>query len=172
MTEFERTQQDEPGQAAGPLTGHTAAEKTAAEKTSVEKNTVTGTGTGTGSGSGSGTDEPAPLVASPEGHERSARHFDHGTGDGDLHTELVPTGTRDELAGRLRHAVTGFVDEPRASVEEADHILEDLTASLTETLASRRDTLRTSWQDSKDDTEQLRIALRDYRETAERLLRL
>ncbi|MFZ3570798.1 hypothetical protein ACOKM5_28120 [Streptomyces sp. BH097] len=85
---------------------------------------------------------------------------------------LVPTGEREELEGRLRHALTGFVDEPRAAVEEADHVLEDLTARLTETLASHRHTLRTSWQDSTEDTERLRLALRDYRETAERLLRL
>ncbi|MER5441787.1 hypothetical protein [Streptomyces sp. NPDC002790] len=85
---------------------------------------------------------------------------------------LFPTGERDALEGRLRHALTGFVDEPRAAVEEADHVLEDLTARLTETLAGHRHTLRTSWQGSTEDTERLRIALRDYRETAERLLRL
>ncbi|MGW2339989.1 hypothetical protein [Streptomyces sp. NPDC001661] len=86
--------------------------------------------------------------------------------------DLVPTGEREELEGRLRHALTGFVDEPRASVEEADHVLEDLTARLTETLASHRRTLRTTWQGSTDDTERLRLALRDYRETTERLLKL
>ncbi|WP_407700859.1 hypothetical protein [Streptomyces endophyticus] len=86
--------------------------------------------------------------------------------------DLVPAGEREELEGRLRHALTGFVDEPRAAVEEADHVLEDLTARLTETLAGHRHTLRTSWQGSTEDTERLRLALRDYRETAERLLRL
>lgn len=86
--------------------------------------------------------------------------------------DLVPTGEREELEGRLRHALTGFVDEPRASVEEADHVLEDLTARLTETLASHRRTLRTTWQGSTEDTERLRLALRDYRETTERLLKL
>ncbi|MFI6872525.1 hypothetical protein ACIBL6_03680 [Streptomyces sp. NPDC050400] len=94
-----------------------------------------------------------------------------GAGDS-ARAELVPHDTRDELSGRLRHAVTGFVDEPRAAVEEADHVLEDLTARLAETLAGRRRTLRTSWQDATEDTEQLRLALRDYRETAEKLLRL
>lgn len=87
-------------------------------------------------------------------------------------SELMPEGEREELQGRLRHALAGFVDEPRAAVEEADHVLEDLTARLTETLAGHRRTLRTSWQGSTEDTEQLRLALRDYRETAERLLRI
>ncbi|WP_373921857.1 hypothetical protein [Streptomyces sp. T12] len=50
---------------------------------------------------------------------------------------------------------------------------------MTEAVAQRRRTLRGSWQSmeaaedepgSSTDTEQLRLALRDYRELAERLL--
>ncbi|MFJ8955764.1 hypothetical protein ACIRO1_37320 [Streptomyces sp. NPDC102381] len=120
-------------------------------------------------GAGRGVDpavgrEAGPVAGGQAGPERGARA---GRRYG-----LVPAGERDELEGRLRHALTGFVDEPRASVEEADHVLEDLTARLAETLAGHRRTLRTSWQGSPDDTEQLRQALRDYRETAERLLSL
>ena len=78
----------------------------------------------------------------------------------------------------MRHAVGGFVDEPRASVEEADHVLEELAARFTDAVARRRRTLRTSWQatgageNATADTEQLRLALRDYREMTERLLRI
>ncbi|MEU6842301.1 hypothetical protein ABZ930_10565 [Streptomyces sp. NPDC046716] len=158
---------------------------------------ATGTGTGTGTSrpvtadkpadpplgtplrdkdktAGPVADEPGPLVAGAEGHEPGAHHARH-TGHGahaDPATRLVPAGTHDDLTDRLRQAVTGFVDQPRAAVEEADHVLEDLTARLAETLAGRRRTLRTSWQESADDTERLRLALRDYRETAEKLLNL
>ncbi|MFD8566174.1 hypothetical protein [Streptomyces sp. NPDC059639] len=123
---------------------------------------------------GPAADEPGPLVAGTEGHERSTHHrdHDHDNGHGTTAERLVPTGTHDELSGRLRQAVTGFVDQPRAAVEEADQVLEDLTAQLAETLAGRHRTLRTSWQESADDTERLRLALRDYRETAEKLLNL
>ncbi|MGP3771944.1 hypothetical protein ACTWJ8_14005 [Streptomyces sp. SDT5-1] len=106
-------------------------------------------------------------TAEPVRAEDTAAKPVRGRGSG-----LVPEGEREELQGRLRHALAGFVDEPRAAVEEADHVLEDLTARLTETLAGHRRTLRTSWQGSTEDTEQLRLALRDYRETAERLLRI
>ncbi|MFG2947340.1 hypothetical protein [Streptomyces adustus] len=100
----------------------------------------------------------------------------------------------DKLTLRLRQAVAAFVDEPRGSVEEADQVLEEIAARFTEAVARRRRTLRTSWQSpdkatgkstgrSTDkqaearpavgaDTEQLRLALRDYRELAERLLRV
>ncbi|MFC3345856.1 hypothetical protein ACFOOM_00075 [Streptomyces echinoruber] len=73
--------------------------------------------------------------------------------------------------------MTGFVDGPREAVQEADHVLEELASRFTEALAHRRRTLRTAWQSADEggpatstDTEQLRLALRDYRELAQRLL--
>ncbi|MFJ3226679.1 hypothetical protein ACIPJS_25515 [Streptomyces sp. NPDC086783] len=101
-----------------------------------------------------------------------------GTGDtsrgGD--SPLLPHEESDKLAKRLQQAVGGFIDEPRASVEEADHVLEEVAARFTDAITQRRRALRSSWQTSGEskgataDTEQLRLALRDYREMAERLL--
>ncbi|WP_247699183.1 MULTISPECIES: hypothetical protein [unclassified Streptomyces] len=92
---------------------------------------------------------------------------------------LLAPGESDRLGRRLHQAVTGFVDAPRASVEEADRVLEEITARFTDAVAHRRRTLRTSWQEAgpdggapSTDTEQLRLALRDYRELADRLMRL
>jgi hypothetical protein len=95
-----------------------------------------------------------------------------GNGDGALlsHDEC------DKYSLRLQHAVGGFVDGPRASVEEADHVLEELTTEFTDAMTRRRRTLRTTWQAAGEgdtaDTEKLRLALRDYREVTERLLHL
>ncbi|CAM5370910.1 hypothetical protein [Streptomyces viridochromogenes] len=116
-----------------------------------------------------------------ETHTSHGTHVAHGahepgkhgaTGAGATHAALLPDGERDRLELRVRDAVTHFVDRPRAAVEEADGAVEDLLGRLTEALAERRSTLRRSWQDSDGtaDTEQLRLALRDYRELAERLL--
>jgi hypothetical protein len=94
---------------------------------------------------------------------------------------LLPNDECDTLAARIQHAVAEFVDRPRDAVEEADHVLEELTARFTDAVNSRRRTLRGSWQlgeGAKDDTvttadtEQLRLALRDYRELTERLLHM
>jgi hypothetical protein len=75
--------------------------------------------------------------------------------------------------------LAGFVDAPRASVEEADRVLEEITARFTEAVTQRRQSLRASWKEPGEgggapstDTEQLRLALRDYREMADRLMRL
>ncbi|MFE9673073.1 hypothetical protein ACFYO5_02935 [Streptomyces sp. NPDC006259] len=96
-------------------------------------------------------------------------------------SSLLPHDECDKLSSRMRHAVAGFVDRPRDSVEEADQVLEDLATRFTEAVNDRRRTLRGSWQlaDGKKnpaaataDTEQLRLALRDYRELTDRLLHL
>ncbi|MGW0823530.1 hypothetical protein [Streptomyces sp. NPDC002845] len=84
----------------------------------------------------------------------------------------------DKLTLRLQHAVSGFVDGPKDSVEEADHVLEEAATRFTDAMTQRRRTLRASWQSTGEDkptstdTEQLRLALRDYRELTERLLRI
>jgi hypothetical protein len=106
-------------------------------------------------------------AASPTGSADPADR--HGT------TRLLPHDECDKLELRLRNAVSGFVDGPRDAVEEADHVVEEIAGRFSEALTRRRRTLRMSWQDgegkaTRPDTEQLRLALRDYRELAERLL--
>ncbi|MFD7795610.1 hypothetical protein [Streptomyces sp. NPDC059759] len=91
---------------------------------------------------------------------------------------LLPGDEYDKFSERMRHAVGGFVDGPEASVEEADHVLEELASRFTEAVSQRRRSLRTSWQSggegkaSAADTEKLRLALQDYREMTERLLHI
>jgi hypothetical protein len=104
-----------------------------------------------------------------------ARH----DGDRTPAARLLRLDDTDKLTARLQHAVAGFVDAPRDAVQEADRALQELTERFTEAVTERRRTLRRSWQDdgvgedkaeAATDTEQLRLALRDYRELAERLL--
>ncbi|WP_371597732.1 hypothetical protein [Streptomyces sp. NBC_00564] len=90
----------------------------------------------------------------------------------DHDARLLPQDECDKFELRIRHAVGGFVDEPRDAVAEADQVLEELAARFTDAVSRRRTKLRTSWQEKTGaDTEQLRLALRDYREVTERLLR-
>ncbi|MFB9351300.1 hypothetical protein ACFFUA_28350, partial [Streptomyces heliomycini] len=115
-------------------------------------------------------------------HEGDRAPFGTGThhdGDRSSGARLLRLDDTDKLTAQLQHAVAGFVDAPRDAVQEADRALQELTERFTEAVTERRRTLRRSWQDngtdegkttSATDTEQLRLALRDYRELAERLL--
>ncbi|MCX5370281.1 hypothetical protein OG613_15080 [Streptomyces sp. NBC_00015] len=164
--------------------------------------TGTGSETGAGGpargrAAGAGRDA-GPLSASGEGAQ--PRHRDTGEVDTVTGREptaaaaehrghgesLLPDGECDRIASRMRQAVVGFVDGPRDAVVEADQVLEELAAQFTDAVDRRRRTLRGSWQSGSEggkdrsataaatatDTEQLRLALRDYRELTERLLHL
>ncbi|WSN45433.1 hypothetical protein OG736_14340 [Streptomyces sp. NBC_01334] len=151
-----------------------------------------------GRAAGAGRDA-GPLSASGEGAQ--PRHRDAGAVDTVTGREptaaaaaehrghgasLLPDDECDRIASRMRHAVVGFVDGPRDAVAEADQVLEELAAQFTDAVDRRRRTLRGSWQSGSEggkdrsatatatatDTEQLRLALRDYRELTERLLHL
>jgi hypothetical protein len=68
---------------------------------------------------------------------------------------------------------TGFVDEPRRTVEDADKLVAAVMQRLAEGFASERSGLEKQW-DSGDNvsTEDLRLALQRYRSFFDRLLKL
>ncbi|WP_369250617.1 hypothetical protein [Streptomyces sp. R41] len=94
--------------------------------------------------------------------------------DRELGPELVPQSDRDKFTLRLQQALGTFVDSPRQAVEEADTVLDEVVTRFTDTLTERRRVLRTGWQDpdTNAQTEELRLALRSYREITERLLHI
>jgi hypothetical protein len=78
-----------------------------------------------------------------------------------------------EVQGRWRELQASFVDDPSESVQRADGLVSEVVESLTSTLTSRTSALRDRWKDAEtSDTEELRLALRDYRSVLERLLAL
>jgi hypothetical protein len=68
---------------------------------------------------------------------------------------------------------TGFVDEPRKAVQEADALVTLVTKRLADVFSEERASLETQWGKGDEiSTEDLRIALRRYRSFFERLLTL
>lgn len=87
---------------------------------------------------------------------------------------LLAQGERDKLTMRLQQALNAFVESPRQAVEDADGVFDEAVTQLAETLAERRRVLRASWQgqDTEAQTEELRLVLRQYKETTELLLHM
>ncbi|MFI6289962.1 hypothetical protein ACIBEJ_00165 [Nonomuraea sp. NPDC050790] len=102
-------------------------------------------------------DSVPPAPPYPEAVE-TARGSGQDVGDG-----AYMSG--DQMADRWRDVQAGFVDDPRAAVERADDLLEELLQEVTRKTGEMRE----SWK-SQQDTEQLRLALRDYRSVMERLM--
>jgi hypothetical protein len=68
---------------------------------------------------------------------------------------------------------TGFVDEPRRAVEEADNLVADVMKRLATVFADERSHLEHQWsQGDQVSTEDLRVALRRYRTFFQRLLEM
>jgi len=93
-------------------------------------------------------------------------------GEADTTTEpLLSSDAADKYQGRWHGIQTGFVDEPRNAVREADALVAELMQELATGFSQARETLEAQW-DSGDDvsTEDLRVALTRYRSFFERLL--
>jgi hypothetical protein len=80
----------------------------------------------------------------------------------------------DELAGlraRWDNVQAGFVDDPRECVHQADGLVSDAVEQLTSGFTEVRSRLEEQWARGEDaSTEDLRLALKRYREFFERLL--
>ncbi|MET8003389.1 hypothetical protein [Nonomuraea glycinis] len=78
-----------------------------------------------------------------------------------------------EAQARWRDLQASFVDDPGQAVHRADDLVEEVVEALTSSLTTRTGELRERWKSADGgDTEQLRLALRDYRGVLERLLAL
>ena len=72
---------------------------------------------------------------------------------------------------RWQELQTGFVDEPRRTVEQADELVAQVMQRLAESFASERERLEGQWGRGEDvSTEDLRVALQRYRAFFRRLL--
>lgn len=156
----ERTEQGDPAAAQPPETGAATAVATPDEPQplstadlAVRDRTMT---------EAVGTERfarPEPAVTPAEAPATSARE------------PLFDQGAADELRGRWTEIQTGFVDEPRKSVVDADSLVADVMQRLADSFARERDGLERQWSEGDDaSTEDLRVALRRYRSFFDRLL--
>jgi len=84
---------------------------------------------------------------------------------------LFPENELTDFRGRWDRIQTGFVDEPRSAVEQADSLVATLVKRIAEQFANERAELEKQWDKGGDvSTEDLRQALRRYRSFFDRLL--
>jgi hypothetical protein len=85
--------------------------------------------------------------------------------------ELLPADENAQFQSRWERIQTGFVDEPRQTVEQADELVAQVMQRLAEGFAAERERLEQQWGRGEDvSTEDLRIALQRYRGFFQRLL--
>ena len=67
---------------------------------------------------------------------------------------------------RWRELQSDFVDDPARAVRSADDLVDEIIREL----AQRKQGLEEQWRDRPDDTEELRVAMREYRSFFNQLL--
>ncbi|MEV4717655.1 hypothetical protein AB0J94_10740 [Micromonospora noduli] len=83
---------------------------------------------------------------------------------------LLDTDTAQGFRDRWRDVQLRFVDDPQAAAGEAQSLVEEAIQALSSALAAQKNTLG-GWQDAGSaDTEQLRMAVRNYRDFLDRVL--
>jgi hypothetical protein len=109
----------------------------------------------------SSTAEVARDLDRPESRERE----DEET------TTLFPEKETTDFRTRWTEIQTGFVDEPRRAVEQADALVAEVIKRLANSFAEERSKLEGQWGRGDDvSTEDLRVSLRRYRSFFDRLL--
>jgi hypothetical protein len=113
---------------------------------------------------GAGKNNPEPRPAGET--ERLS------TQDREGHLEpLFDDNVDHKFRDRWREIQTGFVDEPRRTVEQADELVAELMQRLAQSFSEQRSDLERQWDASEEvSTEDLRVALTRYRSFFERLL--
>ncbi len=91
-------------------------------------------------------------------------------------SEPMPLFSESEMGdfrSQWSHVQTGFVDEPRRTVEDADKLVASVMQRLAEGFANERSGLEKQWDRGDNvSTEDLRVALQRYRSFFDRLLNL
>ena len=93
-----------------------------------------------------------------------------------VNEELVPLFEEDaarKFRSRWLAIQSKFVDDPSDSVKQADDLVADVIKNVTMNFANRRVSLEKQWNaEDNTSTEDLRIALKQYRSFFDRLLTL
>ncbi len=185
----ERSESGEPVETASPVgSGRPVEPREPAEPaTFVEPTTATGTREPARSVAAGDTARQTETTEAPRTPESHDTPVPHSAPAGSAHSEpqehktpghLIAQDEREKLARRLHDSLSGFVDAPRHAVEDAASVMDDAAQKITAALTEQRRALRADWHGEgkggprEADTEDLRLALRSYREMTERLLRL
>jgi len=89
------------------------------------------------------------------------------------HGALFEQSVLSEFNTRWTDIQTGFVDEPRRAVQQADALVQDIITRIADSFGHERSQLEQQWdRGDQVSTEDLRVALQRYRSFFSRLLSL
>ncbi|HEY6121945.1 MAG TPA: hypothetical protein VIV66_18450 [Pyrinomonadaceae bacterium] len=115
--------------------------------------------------------EPMPMPAQRNEAITEEQRYPDKSQPGDGSSSLFDAGEAETFRDHWVRIQTGFVDEPRRSVQEADELVATTMKRLAEIFARERENLEHEWDRGDNvSTEDFRVALQRYRTFFDRLL--
>ncbi|HEY2916947.1 MAG TPA: hypothetical protein VGI98_07005 [Candidatus Limnocylindrales bacterium] len=112
---------------------------------------------------------PRATQSAPGATEAAASAGESASGA--TEAALFDAASTTDFRGRWQTIQVGFVDEPRAAVQQADKLVEEVLAKLQDSFGRERQDLEQAWSGGNEaSTEDLRQAIRRYRSFFNRLL--
>lgn len=164
-TDTERTGSARPAEPAAPAAAPTAPSAPAAEEPVPPRDEEMAQAPGKEPPERTG-EPPGPVAAHerPQAREAAPAREDEAV-------PLLDSGAAEDLRSRWSELQQGFVDDPQAAVRGADELVAEVMQLLARTFAEHKEGLESQWhQGNEVATEDLRIALRQYRSFFDRLL--
>jgi hypothetical protein len=112
------------------------------------------------------------VARPPADREVTQRRYDAQPADTtNERAALFETAVLSDFNSRWSEVQTGFVDEPRRAVQQADALVSDVINRIADSFSRERAQLEQQWDRGDDvSTEDLRVALQRYRSFFSRLL--
>lgn len=159
MTQDSHQTTDTSADATSPDLAADATDATAVPENADEARTGRSTDSSTDTSTRTSTDTRADTRATTDDTSRAAGG-----------EQLVPQEAVMDFRARWEAIQQGFVDDPRSAVTDADALVSDVLKKLSTTFEEQHGQLESQWSDGEPDTEDLRSALRRYRDFFDRLL--
>jgi hypothetical protein len=123
-------------------------------------------------GTAGASDTREPATAGDQGAPAAADSGElmPGGADAPAMDDFWADGQGQHFRDRWREVQLRFVDDPRSAAQEAEALVGEAIDGFTAALAARREELAQWRSHSTDDTEELRVALRRYREFLNRVI--
>ena len=132
----------------------------------VDSDRSAGTDAAAAAAGGAGYGSATPAMVDPDTQSGTGATSAVPTGAATLFDDSTAQGFRD----RWRDVQLRFVDDPRAAAGEAQTLVDEAMQALSAALTQHKEKLG-SWQEADaTDTEQLRVAVREYRDFLDRVL--
>jgi len=111
-----------------------------------------------------GSDTPTPIEAEAlDGAGAVTQTAMEATANPVVREPLLTEAEEQVFLSRWGEIQVGFVEDPAASVRDADQLIDEIATAQRESFQVRRADLAADWQHGSPGTEQLRLSLRRYR---------